>query len=184
MDNKKQLDGLDIEKVNKIAEHYEAIPLAARRRHLPRRAGENTYARRKSNGIPDFRLPQGRRQNREIRYIQPRRLTDGDCQRHRVPFALRAPHTAFLRKNSNRIHPRRKHRGTKQNRTRGRRLRPTAASAGTHDTTNLRPADTRALRQRRNRILRSNPHVHAHARSGKRMLHNADHRIFRSVRKN
>ena len=25
MDNKKQLDGLDIEKVNKIAEHYEAI---------------------------------------------------------------------------------------------------------------------------------------------------------------
>ena len=25
MDNKKQLDGFDIEKVNKIAEHYEAI---------------------------------------------------------------------------------------------------------------------------------------------------------------
>ena len=176
MDNKKQLDGLDIEKVNKIAEHYEAILSLlgedTSREGLvktPMRAAKamafltSGYRKDADKIVKSAIFSHEGSRMVIVKDIEFHSL----CEHHILPFFGKIA-IGYI-PDGNIVG-----------------LSKIARVCFEHvcRTTNLRPADTRALRQRRNRILRSNPHVHAHARSGKRMLHNADHRIFRSVRKN
>lgn len=184
MDNKKQLDGLDIEKVNKIAEHYEAILSLlgedTSREGLvktPMRAAKamafltSGYRKDADKIVKSAIFSHEGSRMVIVKDIEFHSL----CEHHILPFFGKIAigyipdgNIVGLSKIARAVD------------VFARRLQ--VQERMTRQICDLLTRE--ALRQRRNRILRSNPHVHAHARSGKRMLHNADHRIFRSVRKN